>query len=446
MNANRMQLFKALCVCLFTTGTTTGFAPSHMHTSLPKQSSVGASAGFKRSGVSSLNMVTTRKSSQEQQQQKVVKFKRMSQEEESELLRQAVEFRRLNNLETELRLRSPTRDLPLLSVRAKNAGYGEEIYDYEDAMADGQTARETLVTRNMGLVHHCVNQVLSKRKNKRMNSLSYEDLVQEGAIGLARAVDRWNPDIGGRFSTYAMYWVRASVFRCIAERDDMVRVPNHVSQAIRDVNKAAALLGIDLDSQDPINGTNENWKEADAAKSLAEEAGLSDRNFAEAMKVRSRRYSGGYVAFESWMQKGNDLEMDVPMHSEDQNTAKLETEHLRVTLSKFLRPKEMEALSWRYGLVNEDNIVGEQHETGKQRANRYAAEAEEELFGANSMKQQKKMAELPAKGRWGEAMSFNEVGNKMQVSAEYGRRLCHAALAKLQQAAEEGRLEPALLF
>merc|ERR1712127_600956 len=47
------------------------------------------------------------------------------------------------------------------------------------------------------------------------------------------------------------------------------------------------------------------WKAANAAKRLAEEAGLSERNFEEAMRVRRRRYSGGYVPFESWMQKTN---------------------------------------------------------------------------------------------------------------------------------------------
>ena len=51
-----------------------------------------------------------------------------------------------------------------------------------------------------------------------------------------------------------------------------------------------------------------------------------------------------------------------------------------------------------------------------------------------------------AKGRWGEAMTFTEVGKRMEVSAEYTRKLCHRALNKLKEAAEDGRLEPALLY
>jgi RNA polymerase sigma factor (sigma-70 family) len=367
-------------------------------------------------------------------------FPRLSNEEESELLRQAVEARRISQLESELVLQSPTRELPLLSIRAKRAGYGDELVAFENARYHGQKAREDLVTRNMGLVHYCVNQVVSKRKNNRLNSLSREDLVQEGAIGLARAVDKWNPAIGGKFSTYSVYWVRAAVFRSIAERDDLLRVPSHVSQAVRNINKAAKRLGVDLDNNSPTTSTP--WKQAHAAKKLAEEAGLSERNFEEAMKVRTRRYTGGYVAFESWMQKGEDLQSDVPTQREESGLSTLETEDLRTTLSKFLRPKEIEALSWRYGLQNDS---GSNVESRQEKANRYLMEAEADLFvkePAKSVQQR----DLAKKGRFGEAMTFNEVGTRMKVSAEYGRKLCHAALAKLRQAAEEGRLEPALLL
>lgn len=363
----------------------------------------------------------------------------LTREEEMELLRQTAELRRLTQLEADLSLQNGGQ-LPLLSIRAKAAGYGEELDAYDDAHYDGQKAREELVTRNMGLVQYCVTQVLKNKKNQRLNSLSRDDLVQEGAIGLARAIDKYNPSIGGKFSTYAVYWIRAAVLRCIAERDDLLRVPNHVTQAISEIHKAAGRLGMELESA--------SWKEAKEAKRLAEEAGLSERNFQEAMKVRTRRYTGGYVAFESWMQRGEDLATDVPSMdlsgSAEADTSALEKEHLRETLSKFLRPKEMEALSWRYGLLMDQAATAEAS-TPQERANQYLAQAEEELFGSVATPAPVASAP-PAQGRFGEAMSFNEVGKQMKVSAEYGRRLCHAALAKLQDAAEDGRLEPALLF
>lgn len=394
---------------------------------------------------SPLALMATTKSSSSFNNAAVPSRPRLTLEEEQELLRLAAEGRRLQNLETEMAMTGGSRhQLPLLSVRAKAAGYGTELQAYEDALFDGQKAREELVTSNMGLVHYCVSQILKSKRH--LNSLSREDLVQEGAIGLARAVDKYNPSIGGKFSTYAVYWIRAAVLRCIAERDDILRVPSHVSQAVLEINKAAKRLGIDLDQ----GMASQSWKEAREAKRLAEEAGLSERNFEEAMKVRNRRYTGGYVAFESWMQKGENMASDVPTTGQvvESATASLEREQLRQTLSQFVRPKEMEALSWRYGLVNEAQTSSTAN-SPKQLANKYLAEAEEQLFGAAKSTIAKaatsEASSLPSKGRFGEAMSFNEVGKNMKVSAEYGRRLCHAGLEKLRKAAADGRLEPALL-
>lgn len=345
--------------------------------------------------------------------------KRLSLEEERGLLRQAHELTRLKNLEQDLAMKSPDLQTPLLSVRSKAAGYGEDLEAYEDAIDDGHKARETLVTSNMGLVHFCVNDIVGK-KRAGLKSLSREDLIQEGSIGLARAVDKFNLSLGTRFSTYAVYWIRAAIFRGIAERDDLVRVPEHMSSAVRKVTAAAKRLGLELDG-DRILSTfatsGDSWKEARAAKALAEEAGVTEKQLQQALRVKQQRKQ---VSFEAWMQKGKSFETDLSAGDDEEisPTKSLDTEHLKTTLSKFLRPREMEALSWRYGLKYRD----------------YLGEAEEELFGSTT------------KGKWGEAMSFTEVGKHMSISAEYGRRLCHKALDKLKQAAADGQLEPALLF
>merc|ERR1711935_821897 len=183
-----------------------------------------------------------------------------------------------------------------------------------------------------------------------------------------------------------------------------------------------------------------------------------------------------------WMQKTNKNGAVLSnRHQSDENVdhdrQRLESsgnnEEIRTVLSKHLRPKEMEALSWRYGLLREEDEPQPQRSI-QDRANRQFLEMEDQLFGSSavavaavatpvskaSLVQPKakaagikpsvdkvftKTAAPLAKGRFGEAMTFTEVGKKMQVSAEYTRRLCHKALNKLQQAAEDGTLEPALL-
>eukprot|EP00977_Amphora_coffeiformis_P028577 scaffold36156_cov176-Amphora_coffeaeformis.AAC.2 len=362
--------------------------------------------------------------------------------EQKEFLQKAVELRRVLSIQKDLAL---TGKAATTLQYAQATGYGDDLTAYEQALEDGYLAREALVTRNMGLVYYCVNEIMGKRK---LQTLSREDLIQEGAIGLARAVDKWNPAIGGKFSTYAVYWVRAFVLRCLAERDDLVRVPEHVSLAVGKMTKAAAQLGVNIDGDNLLTSVyssskEASWKEAKAAKTLAEQAGLTEAQLAQAIKVRERR-NKGMTSFETWMQKGRDFESDVGsvLEAATSSTATSEEsmqtkEILRQELSRFLRPREMEALSWRYGLLTADAPKKASTSTSNKKSKKnYLVRAEEELFGASKSN---------TGGRWGEALSFNEVGERMQVSAEYGRRLCHAALTKLRRAAEDGNLSPSLL-
>lgn len=364
---------------------------------------------------------------------------RPTDEEQKDYLSKAVELRRLKTIRTEATSSSGT--VPLALELSRASGYGDDLVAYEQALRDGQLAREALVTRNMGLVYYCVNEIIGKQSSskKRLQTLSREDLIQEGAIGLARALNKWDPTIGGKFSTYAVYWVRAAILRCIAERDDLVRVPEHVSTAVRKMTRAAAQMGISIDGDSllsSVSGSKQtSWKEAEAAKQLAELAGLSEKQLTEAIKVRARRLQG-ISSFESWMQKGRDLEFDAgAMETSTESSDLPSKEMLRQELSRFLRPREMEALSWRYGLISTEassSSTDKKKSTLKQKD--YLARAEGELYGSTTG------------GRWGEAMTFNEVGQRMQVSAEYGRRLCHAALTKLRLAAEEGNLSAAALM
>ncbi len=355
---------------------------------------------------------------------------RLSPEDQAELLKQAVEARLLKSKEKELAMKSPKLQVSRLEL-SRALGYDlEKMQEIENR---GYLAREQLVTRNMGLVYFSVNEIMGNRK-KKLQSLSHEDLVQEGAIGLARAVDRWDPEIGGKFSTYAMYWIRAAIFRCIAERDDIVRVPEHVSAAVRKVTRAAKTLGLDINGDSFISlESSSAWKEAQSAKMLAETAGVSEKQLETAMKVNRRRRAG-VVSFETWMQKGKDLDSDFGSFPDTQSLTVADKEQLKQALGRFLGPREIEALSWRYGL-NEERYAPPSKRN-------YLSEAEKNIFGTSSTYT---ASEIPAGGRWGESMSFVEIGKRMQVSAEYCRRLCHAALGKLRQAAEEGTLEPALL-
>mmetsp|Transcript_4991 Transcript_4991/g.13940 ORF Transcript_4991/g.13940 Transcript_4991/m.13940 type:complete len:476 (-) Transcript_4991:132-1559(-) len=406
--------------------------PLHRHVDAPLPLVLHATPAATTSLPSS-SISSPRQSKRKSQQDK----QHPSKDELLTLLSQTVELRRLKQVQREQQLLQHTSSLlPQLQI-CRAAGYGDDLTAYEQALQQGQEARDALITRNMGLVRHCVRDICQYRT---LQSLSTDDLIQEGAIGLSRAIDKWNMDIGGTFSTYAMYWIRAAVFRCIAERDDLVRTPVHVTTSLNKMTAAARELGIESwkywnDSDSVL------WKEAKAAKQLAEAAGLSEDALQRALQVKRRRSKGGIKSFEIWMQQGQDLSSDhadaQPLLSSSTTTTTtsssyMDLEHLRNQLAKFLSRREVEALSWRYGL-NRDNEEGEE-------------DAPETTATTTNKRVNNNSRQGPAtKGRWGEAMSFVEVGKRMHVSAEYGRRLTKRALDKLRLAHEEGRLEPGFL-
>jgi RNA polymerase sigma factor (sigma-70 family) len=103
----------------------------------------------------------------------------------------------------------------------------------ETAIASGLTARDQLVTHNMRLVQSIARAYAGR-------GLALDDLIQEGVLGLMKAIERFDPSLGHRFSTYATWWVRQAVRRGLAEGGRDVRLPEHVVGLAGRVRRAAA--------------------------------------------------------------------------------------------------------------------------------------------------------------------------------------------------------------
>mmetsp|Transcript_1254 Transcript_1254/g.3779 ORF Transcript_1254/g.3779 Transcript_1254/m.3779 type:complete len:464 (-) Transcript_1254:22-1413(-) len=94
-----------------------------------------------------------------------------------------------------------------------------------------QTCRDELIRRNRGLVRSVVN------KYPPVVGLSFYDLFQEGSFGLAQAVDRFDPDKGFRFSTYAVWWIRQAISHAINHQGRTIRLPTHVHDTLREIKR-----------------------------------------------------------------------------------------------------------------------------------------------------------------------------------------------------------------
>lgn len=106
---------------------------------------------------------------------------------------------------------------------------------------------DDVVARRNRFVAANLRLVVSVARDFHHHNLSILDLVQEGNMGLIRAVHRFDPRMGFRFSTYAHWWIRQAIERAILNRGSTIRVPVHVHDARRAVRRAAQALTNELD-------------------------------------------------------------------------------------------------------------------------------------------------------------------------------------------------------
>ena len=118
----------------------------------------------------------------------------------------------------------------------------EEIDLSKRAKQGDKRARKRLIEKNLRLV-------VSVAKKYRGYGLPFEDLIQEGNIGLMKAVEKFDPDRGFRFSTYATWWIRQAVQRAVADKGRTIRVPVHMTEKIRKMARTYNELSAELERE-----------------------------------------------------------------------------------------------------------------------------------------------------------------------------------------------------
>jgi len=120
------------------------------------------------------------------------------------------------------------------------------LLTHEEEIDLGRKAREGDKTARAKLIEKNLRLVIPVAKKYRGMGLPFGDLIQEGNIGLMRAADKFDPEKGFRFSTYATWWIRQAVQRAVADKGRTIRVPVHMGEKIRKMARAYNELSAQL--------------------------------------------------------------------------------------------------------------------------------------------------------------------------------------------------------
>jgi RNA polymerase primary sigma factor len=194
----------------------------------------------------------------------------------------------------------------------------------------GYAAREHLIMANTRLV-------ISVAKRYRGRGIPFHDLIQEGNLGLMRAVDKFDPGRGYKFSTYATWWIRQAVTRALSDQARTIRLPVHMVESINKLNRTASQM-------------EQEHGRPPSPEEIAAEMGVKPRRVRWMLKVARRPLS---------LQKlvGEEKDSELGSFIEDDETPPppeaAEQTSLRATLDELLttlRPRQERILRLRFGL------------------------------------------------------------------------------------------------
>jgi RNA polymerase primary sigma factor len=274
----------------------------------------------------------------------------------------------LRDLRDELHAIPFSRDfLAYLSDRIKGS---DGCQPYETAMTKAMSAREQMVNANLRLV-------VSIARHYSKSSLSMNDLIQEGNVGLLKAVGKFDYKRGWKFSTYATWWIRQSITRAIAEKSRTVRLPVHVTEKINKLIRAQIQLRNELGNEPTI-------EDLAAKLELPELQVLRLLRLGEPLVLLDA--TDEVTDLSDIAENLSDERVTTPIQSLIQQATHERVAEVLATLS----PREAEVISLRFGLHDDDEHtleeIGEQFSLTRERIRQIETKAIERLKQPSRMR------------------------------------------------------------